>query len=127
MRNLLVFHRIHILATVYLIIEREINMGITQNDLKRIKDTVVPIAQKFGVEKVTLFGSMARGDNDENSDYDFLIKKGEIRGLFQLAGFIIELEEAFKTHVDVVSEQSPDEYIVNEAKKDGVLIYERQQ
>ena len=73
MRNLLVFHRIHILATVYLIIEREINMGITQNDLKRIKDTVVPIAQKFGVEKVTLFGSMARGDNDENSDYDFLI------------------------------------------------------
>lgn len=50
-------------------------MGITQNDLKRIKDTVVPIAQKFGVEKVTLFGSMARGDNDENSDYDFLIKK----------------------------------------------------
>lgn len=127
MRNLLVFHRIHILATVYLIIEREINMGITQNDLKRIKDTVVPIAQKFGVEKVTLFGSMARGDNDENSDYDFLIKNGEIRGLFQLAGFIIELEEAFKTHVDVVSEQSPDEYIVNEAKKDGVLIYERQQ
>ena len=102
-------------------------MGITQNDLKRIKDTVVPIAQKFGVEKVTLFGSMARGDNDENSDYDFLIKNGEIRGLFQLAGFIIELEEAFKTHVDVVSEQSPDEYIVNEAKKDGVLLYERQQ
>ena len=46
--------------------------------------------------------------------------------MFQLAGFIIELEEAFKTHVDVVSEKSPDEYIVNVAKKDGVVIYERQ-
>lgn len=59
-------------------------MGITQNDLKRIKDTVVPIAQKFGVEKVTLFGSMARGDNDENSDYDFLIKNGKSEVCFNL-------------------------------------------
>ena len=100
-------------------------MGITQNDLKRITEKVAPIAQKFGVEKVTLFGSMARGDNDENSDYDFLIKDGEIRNLYQYAGFIIELEEIFNTHVDVVSEQSPDEYIVEAAKREGVVIYER--
>ena len=98
--------------------ERSVCMGISQNDLKIISEKVIPIAQKFGVEKVTLFGSMARGDNDEDSDYDFLIKDGGIRGLYQYAGFILELEEAFKTHVDVISEQSPDEYIVEAAQKE---------
>ena len=101
-------------------------MGIQEHDLKRITDIVTPIAQKFGVERVTLFGSDARGDNDENSDYDFMISDGDIRNLYQLAGFIIELEESFKTHVDVISEKSPDDYLVETAKKEGILIYERE-
>ena len=68
-------------------------MGIKENGLKRITDIVTPIAQKFGVERVTLFGSVARGDNDENSDYDFLISSGGIHSLFQYVDFVETLEE----------------------------------
>lgn len=100
-------------------------MGISQNDLKIISEKVIPIAQKFGVEKVTLFGSMARGDNDENSDYDFMISSGGIKSLLQYMDFVMQLEDVFNTHVDVVLESSPDKYIVETAKKEGVIIYEK--
>ena len=100
-------------------------MGSSQNELKIISEKVIPIAQKFGVEKVTLFGSMARGDNDENSDYDFLASKGNIKSLLQYIDFVMQLEDAFNTHVDVVLESSPDKYIVEAARKEGVVIYEK--
>lgn len=101
-------------------------MGIKENDLKRITDIVTQIAQKFGVERVTLFGSVARGDNDENSDYDFLISSGGIHSLFQYVDFVETLEETLKTHVDVITESSTDEFLVETAKKGGILIYERE-
>jgi len=47
----------------------------------KICELVAPIAKKYGVEKVYLFGSIARGDYDEDSDYDFCISSGSIRGL----------------------------------------------
>ena len=100
-------------------------MGISQNDLKNISEKVIPIAQKFGVEKVTLFGSMARGDNDEDSDYDFLTSKGNIKSLLQYMDFVMQLEDVFGAHVDVVLESSPDKYIVEAARKEGVVIYEK--
>ena len=103
----------------------EWSMGIDQNDLKIISEKVAPIAKKFGIERVTLFGSVARGDNDENSDYDFLASKGNIKSLLQYMDFVIQLEDVFNTHVDVVFESSPDKYIFEAARKKGVVIYEK--
>lgn len=100
-------------------------MSDSQNNIKSISDKVAPIAQRFGIEKVTLFGSMARGDNDKNSDYDFLTSKGNIKTLLQYMDFVMQLEEVFGAHVDVVLESSPDKYIVEAAKKEGVVIYEK--
>ena len=39
--------------------------------VSEISDIVAPIAEKYGVKKVFLFGSRARGDYREDSDYDF--------------------------------------------------------
>lgn len=39
----------------------------------KIKDVVKPIAQKYGVESIYLFGSYARGEGDKNSDLDFCL------------------------------------------------------
>jgi len=37
-----------------------------------------PIAKKHGVNRVYIFGSVARGDYNENSDYDFYIELNEV-------------------------------------------------
>lgn len=93
------------------------------DDLKKI---VAPVARRHGVEAVYLFGSRARGDYHGQSDFDFYIKKGRLRGYFALGGFYEDLKEAVNSEIDVVSleEENLDTYIKDAIRKDGVLLYE---
>ena len=91
--------------------------------IEEIKKKSIPIAKKYGVKKLSLFGSYARGDADENSDIDFLIERGKIRGL-QYVGFISDLEEKFQCHIDVVVEGSRNKKFLSEIKNDEVILYE---
>ena len=45
--------------------------------IENITAKVKPLAQKYHVKEVYLFGSYARGEADENSDLDFLVFGGE--------------------------------------------------
>ena len=91
--------------------------------IEEIKEKSIPIARKYGVKKLSLFGSYARGDADENSDLDFLIERGKIRGL-QYVGFILDLEKNFNCSVDVVVESSRNKNFLAEIKNDEVILYE---
>ncbi len=92
---------------------------------KSIKKIILPIAQKYGVERMFLFGSMARGDANENSDYDFLITKGDLKSLIQYMSFVSELENILHSHVDVITDSSSDDDIIKTAIQEGILLYER--
>lgn len=100
-------------------------MERTMHNLDYISGVAIPIAQKYGIDRISLFGSRARGEESENSDYDFLITRGKIRTLIQLAGFTEELEKAFGGHVDVVTDTSNDPSFLEKIKKDEVVLYER--
>ena len=41
-----------------------------------IKALVKPIAEKYNVDEIYLFGSYARNEADQNSDLDFLVLGG---------------------------------------------------
>ncbi len=45
------------------------------------------IAARYGMIRVYLFGSRARGDNSEGSDYDFCVLTPDDYGLFEVGGF----------------------------------------
>lgn len=90
-----------------------------------IKDKVAPIAKKYQVERVYLFGSYARGDATEQSDVDLRIDKGKMKGLFKFAGFFSEVENMIgKNKIDIVTTNSLDEEFLNNISKDEVIIYE---
>ncbi|MBI5894051.1 MAG: nucleotidyltransferase domain-containing protein [Deltaproteobacteria bacterium] len=57
--------------------------------------------QNFGVTKIGLFGSYARGETREGSDIDIVVevKKPD---LFNLIGVKQAIEEAFRRNVDIV-------------------------
>lgn len=93
--------------------------------IEEIQEKVIPVAKKYGVKKLWLFGSYARGEADAESDVDFLIDKGKIRGL-QYFGFVLDLEEIFKCHIDVVMTGSSDKEFLAEIKVDEVLLYDEE-
>ena len=92
-------------------------------DIKNISELVAPIAQKYGADRVALFGSRAKNMASETSDYDFIISKGNIQSLFQLASFIDELESVLGSNVDVITDTSNDTAFLERIRKDEVLIY----
>ena len=93
------------------------------SEINVLSDNIIPIAVKYGVERVKLFGSRARGDYKPQSDYDFLITKGKIHSLVQYSAFVSELEELLGTHVDVITDTSDDEFLINTAETEGIEIY----
>ncbi len=66
-----------------------------------IKDIIKPIADKYNVESIYLFGSYARGEATENSDLDFLVFGGENFKLTNIFALAEELRTAFQRPVDV--------------------------
>ena len=101
-------------------------MGNRVFSLDEIRMTASQVARKYGVCKLHLFGSYARGEATADSDLDFYIEeKGNLQNLFQLSGFIIDLEENFGCHVDVLSGKIQDRVLYENILKDKVQIYER--
>jgi len=97
---------------------------MTNEELIKLKELVKPIAEKYNVDRVSLFGSRARGDNRPDSDYDFLVFCPKIRSLFKLGGLYSALEEAIGTKIDLVDEESPDKEFISEIREDAVVLYE---
>ena len=91
--------------------------------IDRIRDIVAPIAAQHGVSRMYLFGSRARGDSRPDSDYDFMVSFGEKKGLFAYVALVEDLEDAFGTHVDVITDSDRTDDILSAARKDGILIY----
>ena len=71
-------------------------------DIENLSKLIAPIAAKYGVERVYLFGSRARGDSTDESDYDLSIDQGNLVRLKDFLNFIDELESTLKCRVDVV-------------------------
>ena len=67
-----------------------------------IKKKILPIADKYGIKEVFLFGSYARGEANENSDVDIFCDSGNIKSLFVQAEMEDLLREKLKKDVDVV-------------------------
>ena len=67
---------------------------------------ILRVAAQYGACNVRLFGSVARGDSDEESDIDFLVELEPGRSLFDLGGLQYELESLLGRRVDVVTERA---------------------
>ena len=77
-------------------------MGIKEILGERRED-ILRIAAGHGATSVRVFGSVARGEADAESDIDFLVELEEGRSLFDLGGLLMDLQELLGRKVDVVT------------------------
>ena len=92
--------------------------------IDRIKQAVAPLAEKYDIVKVDLFGSYAVGNATEESDVDFLVLfSKQVPSIFSVMGFKGELEQSLKYPVDVITLPltRPDKIKIDKV----VSVYER--
>lgn len=77
-------------------------MVYTQDE---IRQAILPVAEKYKLRAVYLFGSYARGTATEESDIDLLIdtEGTQIKSLLQLSAVYCDLKAALGKKVDVVT------------------------
>ena len=76
---------------------------LTIEDLGRV---IAPLAAKYNITKVYLFGSRARGDYTRDSDYDFVIEVTPEYRWDDHVDFIESASKALNSNVDVVTRRS---------------------
>jgi uncharacterized protein len=86
------------------------------NTIKKQRDLIIDVAEKYGAYNIRLFGSVARHHENQNSDIDLLVNFEPGRSLFELIELKDELEKLLSVQVYVISEKGLSQYI-----KDTVL------
>lgn len=79
--------------------------------LDELRNRIAPVAQKYRLRSVYLFGSYARNEANENSDVDLLIDRDGsiIRGMFDMGGLYNDLRESVGKEIDLVTMQTLDQ------------------
>ncbi len=94
----------------------------TRNILKEKRSQILKIAERYGTKNVRVFGSVARGDSTSASDVDFLVDLEPGRNLFDLGGFLYEVQELLGCPVDVVTEKGLREHVRPSVLKEAVPL-----
>jgi uncharacterized protein len=90
--------------------------------LRENRKKILETAARYGASDVRVFGSVARGTDDEASDIDFLVKLAPDRSLFDLGGLLYELHQILGVEVDVVTEDGLRERIRKNVLSEAVEL-----
>ena len=86
------------------------------------REKILQLAEQYGARRVRVFGSVARRQEDAESDIDFLVDMEPGRSLFDLGGLLVGREKLLNSKVDVVTERGLKERIRDRVVNEAVLL-----
>lgn len=91
--------------------------------IKRLEKAVPHIRQQFGVNRIGIYGSFARGEQTRTSDVDVLVELKEgystLENFIELAEY---LEALFKRKVDLITVEGIDKYIRQRVEAEVIWV-----
>lgn len=90
--------------------------------LRGHRDDVLAAARRRGADDVMVFGSVARGDAQSDSDVDLLVSFEAGRSLLDLGGLIADLEALLGCRVDVVTVEELRPHVRDRVLADAVAL-----
>jgi len=82
------------------------NMKEVEKIQEKLKSMKTELKEKYGIEKIGIFGSYVKGEQSEGSDLDVLVTFNKPIGLFKLVEMENELSEQLGVKVDLVTKSS---------------------
>lgn len=86
-------------------------------------ERIIAILAPYGVRRIAIFGSRARGDHRSGSDLDLLVRFETTPSLLRLAELEERLGDALGVSVDLVTERSLSPYIRGSVLREAWVIY----
>ena len=83
---------------------------------------VIENLQKYGIKKISVFGSYARGEATSESDLDLIVIFPEGTSLLDHIGIENEISEKLNMKVDILTEKSISPYLIDKIKKEAIVL-----
>ena len=90
--------------------------------IKRKRSDILRIAEKHGVRRIRIFGSVARGEAGPQSDVDFLVEVGPKHSRFFPGGLVADLQDLLGRKVDVVETEGIYPLLKDQILKEAVAL-----
>ena len=84
---------------------------------------LIEICRQNDVAKIGVFGSMARGEFNDQSDVDLLIEFSKRKSLLALVALERQISTALDKKVDLLTEAAISPYLRDRIKRDLRMIY----
>ena len=85
---------------------------------------IIEICRKNDVDRLSVFGSVARGEATQESDIDLLVHFAKPKSLLTIIGLEEQIEAIIGKSVDLLTEAALSPYIRENIVQDLVVIYE---
>jgi len=96
-------------------------------ELATLSRKLGPLCIETGIDRLCVFGSVARGEDTKLSDIDLIARFGKPVGLMGLIDIERRMKELLDRPVDLGTEASLHPLIRERVEKDLKIIYERQE
>ena len=87
-------------------------------------DKLVQLCQQYDIQKLGVFGSVARGEADEHSDVDLLVHFSKRISLLKMVALERRFSEVLGRKVDLLTEAALSPYLLEQIQKDVQVLYE---
>ena len=71
-------------------------------ELEQYQQLILPVLKRYFIKRAAIFGSLAKGSMDSDSDVDLLIEPAKGFTIFKLLKLEEEISEVIKRKVDLV-------------------------
>ena len=83
---------------------------------------ILRLAELHGCRNVRVFGSVATGEDREQSDVDFVVDLDEGLNLFDLGGLLADLKDTLASNVDLVESRCLHPFIRDRVMAEAVPL-----
>ena len=93
------------------------------SEIEKISEKIKPVAQKYNLTYVWIFGSYVKKKQKKNSDIDIIVKTEDVAEGFKIVEVKFALEEVLEKEVDIITTGSIEGSLLEDEDLEEVLVY----